>query len=186
MRGIVIVVAGLALALVALQSVAAFEYGNWCGANHPANPSTAPEPIDEVDAACKKHDLAVRAKGGVSGEADAEMVQGLVDLLNSGALADEEFAAAVVIATYMSGQQQVTVLRDVAKGSFSSIVKVSLAKGEATVALPSSVTAEMLESASEKIGGPGGKLLGEVIIVLRVPAKVFKEIGRAFAKVFGW
>jgi len=169
-----------------IQSVAAFEYGNWCGPYHPKNPSEDPEPINEVDAACRNHDLAMAAKGSLSGEADAAMVTELVELLNSGRLSTDEFAAAVVIATYMNGQQQVTVYQDVFEGKVSSYVKVALTTQDAQVTLPASVTAQVLNDIATEIGGPGGKLLGSVVIVLRAPVTILRELGNAIGKVLGW
>ncbi len=38
-------------------------YGNWCGLAYPANPRTAPPPLDPLDAACMRHDYCVAVSG---------------------------------------------------------------------------------------------------------------------------
>lgn len=187
-----IVMAGLALAL----PVSAFQYGNWCGAYHP--PSGAnPDPINQVDAACRKHDLAYKDEGP-SAEADAELVRDLAALLNSGDLDDKEFGAAVVIATAMSGKQYwELVVTDLGDGKVSSVVKVGIATGDISVALPTSVTAAMLGEVADEIGGPGGKIVEVTADVVRLPArvvggiadvseKVLDEGSRAWRKIKSW
>ena len=175
-RRIGIVMASLALALVCaaadpVSAIKSFTYGNWCGANHPPNLSDDPEPIDAVDAACRKHDLDYRVDGW-SGEADSELARDLVRLMQSNALDDDEFANAVLIATWMTGQQVVTTAReDLGDGKVSSVVKIALATGEIAVLLPNSITAEALDEASEKLGGAGGKLLEITGDLVRAPRK---------------
>jgi hypothetical protein len=41
-------------------------YGNWCGLNHPKDIDDAADPIDELDASCKRHDLCYVAEGQFS------------------------------------------------------------------------------------------------------------------------
>jgi len=48
-------------------------YGNWCGLNYPADPSIAAEPIDDLDAACKQHDICYESRGMYDCSCDGEM-----------------------------------------------------------------------------------------------------------------
>ena len=41
-------------------------YGNWCGPNHPLNMSQASAPVDQLDAACMRHDYCIAAQGDYS------------------------------------------------------------------------------------------------------------------------
>jgi hypothetical protein len=45
-------------------------YGNWCGFDHPRDPSTAPAPIDELDASCMRHDYCYVDKGQFACDCD--------------------------------------------------------------------------------------------------------------------
>ncbi len=46
-------------------------YGNWCGPNHPKDVNDAPEPIDVLDATCKRHDLCYEKDGYLNCQCDA-------------------------------------------------------------------------------------------------------------------
>ena len=203
-RKIEIVAASLALALVALHPVSALKfYGNWCGPLHPDDPSQAPDPIDAVDAACKKHDLAYEANKGIPSGDD------LVDLLKSGDLEDKEFASAVIMATFFSGMQKVTVITDVAQGKVSSVVKVTGATVKASIVVPASVTEKLLRETSKEMGEAGQALVDVVVeapegviqaipAIVEVPLEVIQQLPKAVIKdapngvsggladVFGW
>ncbi|MES9941890.1 MAG: hypothetical protein ABW104_03755 [Candidatus Thiodiazotropha sp. 6PLUC2] len=58
------------------------KYGNWCGLNHPSNPEKAEEPIDTLDAICKRHDLCYLDKGHMSCECDGEFNRDVVTNLS--------------------------------------------------------------------------------------------------------
>ena len=47
------------------------KYGNWCGPNHPVNIDSAEDPIDKLDAACRRHDMCYAANGYLACECDA-------------------------------------------------------------------------------------------------------------------
>ena len=189
-RRLGILVVSLSLAPGVLQSenlVEAYRYGNWCGANHPENPSEDQRPIDKVDALCKKHDLAYAAEGQMSGDADAELVRDLIYLMNSGDLEDDQVTEAALIAVYMTGQQHVVSrLEQLPDGKASTALNAALATVEASVVLPHSVAAEAMEEVSEKVGGLGGKVM-ELYIVkpLRVPGMVMAVGGTIGTEVLG-
>lgn len=48
-------------------------YGNWCGPDHP-RAGTSPPPIDDVDAACKTHDLCYAEKGYFDCDCDSSLM----------------------------------------------------------------------------------------------------------------
>lgn len=159
----------------------AFKYGKWCGPFRPGSGEN-PEPVDEIDEACRRHDSVYHKKP--SGEADAELARELVDLMESGNLDDEQFASAAIIAAYMTGQQNVTVLFDViVDGKVSSAVEVALATRKMTVVLPATVTAYVLDEVAGKVGGPGGLVIETGSKAVRVPVKALKEVGRAWKEL---
>ena len=172
------------MALLSTQPASAkYEYGNWCGPYHPAKPSENPEPIDAIDEACRKHDQAYAA-GQPYGVADAELSRELVNLMQSGNLNDRQFASAAVIATYMTGQQNVTVFRDVVDGKLSSVLLVTIATSQFAVTMPTSVTTRLLDEVADKLGGQGGKLIKVVIKPLaELPSDVIKVTGRLATKL---
>ena len=181
---LILALAAFLSAQTAREILSEIKYGNWCGLYNPPNPSENPAPIDKVDAACRKHDRAIAtAEGHPTAELDSKLVTDLVVLMNSGHLDDREFAAAVIIATYMTGQQYVTVVSDIIDGKVSSTVKIATATGEVIVSLPRAVTAELLEEVAEKVGGTAGELIEISVKVLRLPGKVAEEIGDALEKV---
>jgi hypothetical protein len=57
-------------------------YGNWCGPNHPG-PGRFPKPIDEVDAACMRHDLCYAKEGYFSCVCDAKLLSDLTEIHSS-------------------------------------------------------------------------------------------------------
>ena len=184
-RRLIIVMASLALAPVALLAenpLSLIKYGNWCGIDYPKE-NENPEPVNEVDALCRKHDKVW--KSGSYGESDSEMARDLADLLNSGKLEDkEEIAAAAIMATYFTYQQDYTALHDaLVAGKVSSLVKAAIAKGEVSVTLPAGVTAEVLDAVAKEIGGPGGKIIEVSAEVVRFPGKVVTALGSGADKV---
>jgi len=54
-------------------------YGNWCGPQHPRNISSAADPIDRLDAACKRHDLCYAKKGDFACGCDEALVHEIDD-----------------------------------------------------------------------------------------------------------
>ena len=54
-------------------------YGNWCGPNSPG-PGRNPAPIDDVDAACMRHDICYANKGYLSCGCDSILVSELTQL----------------------------------------------------------------------------------------------------------
>ena len=194
MRRSMIVVLLVALAAVAgsASEVSEFyKYGNWCGDNHPADSSENPKPVDAIDEACRRHDLAYDT-GKNHGEADAKLSRELVHLVNSGNLNGDQAANAVLMAVYMTGHQHLNVIRDdLPNGKVSSTVKVAISTGEAIVVLPPGVTAAVLDEVAHKLGGPGGKLINVVADGYRVPGRLAREVGNAGEKILnelsnGW
>lgn len=51
-------------------------YGNWCGPFHPKG-GTSPNPIDNTDLACKKHDLCYDKNGYLSKKCDEGLILNL-------------------------------------------------------------------------------------------------------------
>ncbi len=54
-------------------------YGNWCGPGHPPA-GQHPEPVDEVDAACMRHDKCYAAKGYFSCDCDNQLMLDLMGI----------------------------------------------------------------------------------------------------------
>lgn len=52
-------------------------HGNWCGPNHPKNIEDDPEPLDELDEACKEHDLCYARRGYTNEHCDTFLMHTL-------------------------------------------------------------------------------------------------------------
>ena len=52
-------------------------YGNWCGPNHPVDMSRAGPPLDQLDAACMRHDQCFAALGDQNCNCDISLLNEL-------------------------------------------------------------------------------------------------------------
>ncbi len=78
-------------------------YGNWCGLNHPADPSTAPAPIDQLDTSCQRHDQCYVDKGQFNCECDANLQKEISDALKANQYQGESKHFARTVHHYFKG-----------------------------------------------------------------------------------
>jgi hypothetical protein len=79
------------------------KYGHWCGRNHPKDPEHADEPINTLDASCKKHDLCYLEKGHMACECDSEFNNEVVAYLKENRLTGTEKVLAHTFRAYFRG-----------------------------------------------------------------------------------
>ena len=75
-------------------------YGNWCGPAHPKS-SSNPDPIDNIDAACKKHDVCYEKKGYFDCSCNEQLA---TDLINGQYSSIIQKTVSSEIILWMSGQ----------------------------------------------------------------------------------
>ena len=156
-------------------------YGHWCGPGAPA--SGNPEPIDEIDAACKKHDLAFgesmwpEAEGSWPADADRELAESMRDFLIESCLPETEsqnsskcqeittrqFIVANAMLVTFTGAQVITIIPEVVEGKFSSIVKLPLSASTAAITVPVSLTNNLVEKIISESGIPGNDELASLV-----------------------
>lgn len=76
------------------KSSSILAYGNWCGPRHPRIINSTVEPIDRLDAACKRHDLCYVKKGDFACGCD----EVLVHEIDNGLLKRQYYGKTLVIA----------------------------------------------------------------------------------------
>ena len=103
-------------------------HGHWCG---PGKPSSGnPEPVDEIDAACKEHDLAFRgslwpvSEGTWAADADRKLAESMRDFLIDGCapgiegtsdskcnkISERQFIVASAMLVAFTGSQVITIV----------------------------------------------------------------------------
>ena len=155
-----------------------FTYENWCGLDHPKDPSTEPLAVDEIDEACKKHDIAYSVPPWGNADADMQLIDTLTHILGRGTswrltnngkrrsrvrLRERQIVAATTIVTYFTGQQYVTIYSDILDGRFSSVLKLGTSSTKTIVTVPKSISDRLL-----------GGISKEVSDVTRIPLNDFK------------
>ncbi len=158
-----------------------FEYGNWCGLDHPEEPSDAIPAIDEIDDACRVHDSAYaeREPWGDSG-ADHVLVQKLSAILARGTswklngegqtqvrgeLSERQYLVAATIVSWFTGQQFLTVYSDVLNGKVSSVFKLGTSTARTVVTLPASFSNKVITSFSKEISEATGLPIDDVTVI---------------------
>lgn len=172
-----------------------FEYGNWCGLDHPEKPSEAIPAIDEIDDACRVHDSAYaeREPWGDS-EADQVLVQKLSAILARGTswklngegqtrvrreLSERQYLVAATIVSWFTGQQFLTVYSDILNGKVSSVFKLGTSTARTIVTLPASFSNKVVTSFSKEISEATGLPIDNVTVIqdtTDVAVKVVFEI----------
>ena len=78
------------------------QYGNYCGLNRPTN-GEMPTPTDEVDAACKNHDMCYTEKKSFNVSCDAALI---TELKNISPKTESEKVARKLIILYFKNSPQ--------------------------------------------------------------------------------
>ena len=166
-------------------------HGRWCGPGVPS--SGNPEPVDEIDAACKAHDLAFReslwpvSEGTWASDADRKLAESMRDFLidscipgvenERGPECDEiterQFIVASGVLVSFTAAQAITLVPEIVDGKLSSIFKLPLSAAT-SITVPMSLTTKMARKiledspiqSSEKliVLVEGGDLLVEMAI----------------------
>lgn len=68
------VMAALLWPMMATAQMSLPVYGNWCGPDHPVNPSRAGPPVNALDAACMRHDYCTAVQGRFNCGCDLTMM----------------------------------------------------------------------------------------------------------------
>lgn len=85
-------------------------HGNWCGPGRPKQADSDPEPVDALDATCKRHDLCYLKRGYQNCKCDEELVKDIVGTRGLGELSFTEHAIVTYFRrSYCSGCKQTTV-----------------------------------------------------------------------------
>lgn len=77
-------------------------YGNWCGPDHPKDINHAQDPIDQLDAACMRHDYCYANKGYLDCDCDKNMNAEIKQDLNAGVYTRNQILIARNIHRYFS------------------------------------------------------------------------------------
>ena len=140
-------------------------YGSWCGPGHPidlearvsSGEDELPDPVDEIDSACKAHDLSyIDQKPWGNSKADAELAESMERILREKReeLTGKQFLVATAILAYMQHQKFVTLYSDVINGRVSSILKIATSTGEASITVPVTLTSALMMRLADELGGP--------------------------------
>ena len=146
---------------------AKFIYGEWCGLSHPRNLNQGKPSIDEIDDACRLHDVAY-GDGGLLGSssADIKLVDRLIDIIGRGEtwnrlpdgrkspkteLSDKQFTVASAIASWFSGQKFIRLFVDIVNGDFTAVQKLGTSSLR-TVAVPAAIRGKLITALSEEVG----------------------------------
>lgn len=193
MKPICILTRLLAVSLVLLATENVFAdgfpiYGRWCGPGHPADLDAKlrhgdelPEPIDEIDNACKAHDLSyVDQKPWGNSKADTELAQSMERILREDGenLTEEQFLVATAILVYMHQQKVVTLYSDVINGRVSAIFKIATSTSTAVITVPVSLTSTLLVKLADELGEPTVDLIEPIVVGGDLAVSFVIEVGR--------